>query len=198
METRSRGMAKAESRQVAREPPGAHSLFPIPCSRLLRGFTLIEILVVVAIVGVLALALTLSVAASSDRQLEGAAERFSALLGHACEQAELRGREIGVALGAGGYTFQRLDGDAWQSLADHAELRARSWPPGLGIGITREGRPLSLASPDEDTVPQLVCFSSGELTPFVLELALGDSDARYRVEGHGDGRLSTTRFETVP
>jgi general secretion pathway protein H len=183
---------------MPREPLLVHSLFPIPYSRPQTGFTLIEILVVVAIVGVLALALTLSVAASSDRQLEGAAERFSALLGHACEQAELRGRDIGVALGAGGYAFQRLDGETWQAFADNSELRARTWPAGLRIGVTREGRPLELASTEDEAAPQLVCFSSGELTPFVLDLALGDSHARYRVEGHGDGRLSTTRFEAAP
>ena len=176
----------------------SHSLFPIPHSRPQTGFTLIEILVVVAIVGVLALALTLSIAASSDRQLEGAAERFAALLGHACEQAELRGREIGVALGAGGYTFLRLDGEAWQALDNDGELRARNWPQGLRVDLVREGRPLRLARSDEDAAPQLVCFSSGELTPFVLELALGDSRARYRVKGADDGRISAGQRQAAP
>lgn len=198
MASRARAIAEAVSVPILRERRLSESRIPNSESRLQAGFTLIEILVVVAIVGVLALALTLSVAASSDRQLEGAAERFSALLGHACEQAELRGREIGVALGAGGYVFQRLDGDAWRAFADNAELRARSWPAGLRIAITREGRPLAPASPGEEAAPQLVCFSSGELTPFVLDLALGDSLVRYRVEGDGDGRLSTTRFEATP
>src|SRR5690606_10509350 len=163
-----------------------------------RGFTLIEILVVVAIVGVLALALTLSISASTDRQLEGAAERFSALLGHACEQAELRGREIGVTLGAEGYAFMRLDGDAWQALANDGELRARQWPQGVSIDLAREGRPLRLAPVEKEMAPQLVCFSSGELTPFVLELALGDSRAHYRVEGGSDGVVATERLETAP
>ena len=153
---------------------------------------------VVAIVGVLALALALSIAGSSDRQLQVAAERFSALLGHTCEQAELRGREIGVAVGADGYAFLRLDADHWQVLASEGELRARGWPAGLHVELAREGRPLALAPPGEDPVPQLVCFSSGELTPFALELALGDSAARYRIEGGDEGGITTTRLEAPP
>ena len=183
---------------VARKPRLNHSRFPIPHSRLQRGFTLVEILVVVAIVGILALALTLSIAGSSERRLEAAAERFSALVGHACEQAELRGREIGVAVGADGYAFLRLDGDRWQAVATEGELRARSWPQGLRIDLARDGREIELAPATGDAAPQLVCFSSGELTPFALELALGDSAAHYRIEGVDDGRLSTTRLEVPP
>src|SRR5688572_8332006 len=95
-------------RPLGGERPPFHSPFLIPHSRPRTGFTLIELLVVVAIVGVLALALTLSVANSSERRLEAAAERFAALVGHACEQSELRGREIGIVIAPDGYAFLRL------------------------------------------------------------------------------------------
>ena len=195
---------QAQIRASASEPPATRARRPDrshPVARDPRreaGFTLIEILVVVVIVGVLALALVLSVAANGERQLERAAERFSALLTHACEQAELGGRELGVLLGADGYAFLRLDGDAWQVLADGGELRSRQWPGGLQLDLAREGRPLRLAAPGENAVPQLVCFSSGELTPFTLELALGDAGARYRIEAGEDGQLVTRRVERAP
>ena len=80
--------------------------------RLLQGFTLIELLVVVVIVGVLAAALVIAIGGSTERQVANAAERFQALLGHACSEAELSGREIGVRLDIDGYAFRRLDGDA--------------------------------------------------------------------------------------
>ncbi|HEY6941196.1 type II secretion system minor pseudopilin GspH [Dokdonella sp.] len=157
-----------------------------------RGFTLVEILVVVVIVGVLAAALTLAVGGSSERRLAGEAERFQALLGHACEQAELGGREIGAVLGGDGYAFVRLDGAQWRSFARDDELRARTWPAGVGFDLRRDGRAVAAATA-ERAVPQIVCFSSGELTPFALTLSLGDATPR-RIDGDEDGRV---RVQTV-
>lgn len=161
-------------------------------SRLQSGFTLLELLVVVVIVGVLAAALALSLGGSSERELANTAERFQTLLGQACGEAELSGREIGVAIGADGYAFSRLDGDAWRAFGKDGVLRARRWPAGLRLAFTRGGRPLALATP-EQAQPQLVCFSSGELTPFALVLALGDAPVRYRISGSDDGTLKTEK-----
>jgi len=160
------------------------------------GFTLIELLVVVVIVGVLVVALTLSVGGSAERQLGNEAERFQALLGQACNQAELGGREIGVVLAADSYAFRRLDGSEWSEIGTD-ELRTRRWLNGLRMEITRDGRPIELATPKHD-VPQVVCFSSGELTPFVLTLGLGDLAARYRITGTDDGALELDRLAVQP
>ena len=170
----------------------SHSPFPIPHSRPPPGFTLIELLVVVVIVGVLAAALVLSIGASSERVLDNTVERFQALLGQACEHAELTGREIGVVVTTAGYTFQQLDGSEWRALGTSAELRARSWPDGLRIELGHAGRTLELSTPEQGT-PQLVCFSSGEMTPFASTFALGD--ARMRIVGNEDGTLSSEQVE---
>ncbi|MEO5623689.1 MAG: GspH/FimT family pseudopilin [Dokdonella sp.] len=166
-------------------------------NRRLGGFTLIELLVVVVISAVLVAALTLAVGGTPERQLANTSERFQALLGQACSQAELSGREIGTVIGTDGYTFSRLDGDAWRVLAKGGELRPRAWPAGVRIELSREGRPLELAAPGHD-LPQLVCFSSGELTPFALTLALGDAPMRYRITGADDGSLKAERIEGPP
>lgn len=165
-------------------------------SRSSNGFTLVELLVVVVIVGALALALTLAVAGNAERQLANEAERFRALLAHACGQAELSGREIGAVLDASGYAFRRLDGSEWRELGE-GELRARRWPDALRLELSRAGRPLELATPERDT-PQLVCFSSGELTPFALVLMLGDAAPRYRVTGGDDGAVVVERVDAAP
>jgi general secretion pathway protein H len=147
--------------------------------RTARGFTLIEILVVVAIVGVIALVVTLSITGSAERQTRREAERFEALVGQACEQAELSGREIGILVGDRGYGFRRMSGDAWLDFPPDSILHPRAWIDGLRVELTREGRPVDLGASKEST-PQLVCFSSGERTPFALTLALGDAP-RFRV-----------------
>jgi len=160
-----------------------------------RGFTLVEILVVVVIVGVLALALTIAVGGSAERKLANEAERFQALLAHACGEAELGGREIGIVLAADGYAFRRLDGADWHAPGGD-ELRERSWPGGLRFELRRDGHVLEPASPKHPT-PQLVCFSSGEMTPFVLTLALGDVPSSWRISGNDDGVLASERIEAT-
>ena len=142
----------------------------------------------------LAVALTLAVGNSGERQLVNESDRFQALLAQLCNQAELGGREYGVVITGDGYAFRQLAGTEWRE-ATTGELRARHWIAGLRLELSREGRPVALATPEHDT-PQLVCFSSGELTPFALTLALGDPPLRYRVTGTDDGTLKTARVET--
>jgi general secretion pathway protein H len=184
--------------RVRRDTHGSsESRIRIPRSRPSSGFTLIELLVVVVIIGVISAALVIAIGGSSERQLANASDRFEALIGHACNQAELTGREIGVVVSANGYAFSRLDRDEWRSLGTDGELRGRSWPTGLRIELTRDDRTLALSVPGHET-PQLVCFSSGEMTPFALVLALGDATARYRIVGKDDGSLTSGRVEAQP
>lgn len=158
------------------------------------GFTLIEILVVIVIIGVLALAVTIGIAtAGGERQLTREAERMQALVDHACIQAELSGREIGVRLDAGGYAFATLGFDGWMADERKDELRPRVWVTGLSVELMRDGHPLRLAS-DTSEPPQIVCFSSGELSPFVLRLHLGDIAAYYELRGESDGRIALVRI----
>lgn len=159
---------------------------PIPAS---VGFTLIEILVVVVIVSVLALAVTISIAtAGGERQLTRESDRLQALISHACIQAELTGREIGVRVSRNGYAFAMLGFDGWMASEQKDELRPRSWVSGLQVSLFRDGNEMRLAD-DESESPQIVCFSSGELSPFVLRMQLGDTPNSYEIRGEADGRI---------
>lgn len=163
-----------------------------------RGFTLIEILVVLVIVGVLALAVSIGIATvGGERQLTREAERFQALVAHACTRAELGGREIGLRLDDQGYAFTRLGFEGWTSEAEEGELRPRQWVQGMRVELRRDGRELRLDEGARD-LPQIICFSSGELSPFVLRLALGDVETRYELSGHPDGRVTLDRVAARP
>lgn len=161
-------------------------------SSAVRGFSLIELLVVVVIVAVLALAVTLSVAGSADRQLARETDRFESLLRLACEKAEQSGREIGVDVGTGGFGFRLLAGDTWQDPDAEGELRSRAWLDGVRVALMREGHGVDLDA--RNAPPEIVCFSSGEMTPFVLTLALGDAKP-YRITGSDDGTTKRDRVE---
>jgi len=164
------------------------SRIPNPESRFPSGFTLIEILVVVAILGVIAAALVLSASGSGERQLQRESEQMRALLAYACEQAELRGREIGVSLNSSGYRFSEFEHDNWIGFGE-GEMRPRRWLAGTAASLSRDGHNVEIAAQFPDK-PQLLCFSSGELTPFRLDLALGDIPMRYRLDGDANGGVA--------
>src|SRR5580698_7293915 len=70
----------------------------------LRGFTLIEMLVVVVIIGILATSLVLSLGDTGrDRAMEQERDRLSALIAYAREQGDLQTLEFGLRLTPNGY-----------------------------------------------------------------------------------------------
>ena len=172
-----------------------YSLFPGRSSLLSTGFSLIEILVVTVILAVVAATVTLAVAgAGGERQLARDADRIGALVGYACEQAELSGRDIGLSFNHGGYSFSRSDHADWLPLRD-GELRPRKWSVSADVALTRDGNRVDVGDEFPDK-PQLVCFSSGELTAFRLELALPDAAARFRVEASPDGEVTSSSVDS--
>jgi general secretion pathway protein H len=162
--------------------------------RATRGFTLIEILVVVVILAVLAGAVSIAVAGvGGERTLTREAERAQALIEFACERAQLGGRDIGISLSQSGYRFSRFEQSVWLAYREEI-LRPRNWPEGFSVALSRDGLPVTLAK-DFPEKPQLRCYPSGELTAFRLELALPDPDRIYRLDGQGDGQVQLTAID---
>jgi general secretion pathway protein H len=160
-----------------------------------RGFTLVELLVVVVIVAVLAGALTLAVGSvGGERQLSRQAEQLRALVDYACEQSERMGRDIGISLDVHGYSFSFAGQSDWIPIQAN-ELRPRAWLAGTVTSLQRDGQRVDVTERAPQK-PQLVCFSSGELTPFRMELALADVPKQYRVEGEPDGNVRLSTVET--
>ena len=60
--------------------------------------------------------------------------------------------------------------------------------------LSRDGRPLEVDA-DYAEKPQLVCFSSGEMTPFRLELGLSDLPITYRLDGQPDGDIKLVAID---
>lgn len=150
--------------------------------RLARGFSLLELLVVLLLVGVILTMATLAVAPAVGR-VDGAdeARRLAALLQLAREQAVLQGLEHGLEVSRDGYRMLVLQDRGWQPLQETA-WRPHDLLEGIRLELVIEGRAVVL--PREPTgEPQLLLFSSGEMTPFEIEL----QDASLRCLLVGDG-----------
>lgn len=81
------------------------------------GFTLVELLMVVAIIGLAAGAVVLAVPDPRPSVAEDA-ERFAARLTRAREEAILSNRPVAVEVGPGGYGFSAYDGIRWSDLQE--------------------------------------------------------------------------------
>jgi general secretion pathway protein H len=116
------------------------------------GFTLIEILVVVVIIGVISAGVLLSVNLTGrDRDLETESERLLSLMNYAREQAELQTREYGLIFHDDGYQFVAYDTrrGLWREVYEDDSLRLRKLPDGLDIKLLVDARPIVLVPTSE-------------------------------------------------
>lgn len=144
--------------------------------RLNAGFTLIEVLVALVIVGMMIAGVVLSVnIARGKNPIEQERVRLGAIIDQVRDMAALQAREYGLRCFEGGYEFLAYDAtnDAWVRLEDDPLTRARELPPIIEMSVFVEGRPIVLPPAkvrDEERKPQILLFSSGELNLFELQL----------------------------
>lgn len=160
------------------------------------GFTLLELLVVMAIMAVVAGMAVLASGGVGSRRLENAARSAEALVGLACERASVTGRDLGIALVEDGLRFGYLVPQGFQPVPDDPAdpLRPRPLGTALHLTLVRDGEVLD-PQPDPPATPQLACFASGELTPFRLELAAEGEGERWLLQGRLDGTLELERAD---
>jgi general secretion pathway protein H len=121
------------------------------------GFTLIEILVVVVIIGIISAAVLLSVnlAGGRDQDLEKESDRLLSLLNYAREQSELQTREYGVIFHQDSYQFVAYDArrGLWREIYEDEVLRLRKLPDGLDVKLIVDARPVVLTPTGEAKPP---------------------------------------------
>ena len=148
-----------------------------------RAFTLIELLVVIVIIGcMLSLAVFSMGSSGGGRELRGETERLAAVIALLLEEATLDNREYGLQLRNDGYRVLAYDDTSglWAAAPQTTEYHLPGW---IRLDLQLEGAALKLpqvaSQADEDDQapanaklqPQLLLLSSGELSPFSLQLS---------------------------
>ena len=101
------------------------------------GFTLVELMVVLVIIGLMAAAVVINLPDPRGRLAdEGTA--LAARLVAARDLSIIGGRDIGVRFDAAGYGFQQRNGEAWAPVTERA-LAPRRWAAGVTAAPAIEG-----------------------------------------------------------
>lgn len=141
------------------------------------GFTLLELLVVLVIVGIMLGAVALN-AVPGDRQIvQNEAQRIALLLQLARDEAIVRNRPIAFEAGPERYRFLIRQNDNWQLLTHDAILREREFkraPLVLTINPATTGGSMRIVFGREPVDKA-----------FVLTLTLGNQSAAIRADGIG-------------
>jgi general secretion pathway protein H len=98
-----------------------------------RGFTLVELMVVIFIIGVASTAVVLT-AGSPDRGARNEAEQLAARIAALRDQAVLQSRTMAMWVRPSGYGFEMRLAGRWQPLAE-APFATSDWQRGTSVQI---------------------------------------------------------------
>lgn len=162
-----------------------------------RGFTLIEILIVLVVISIVAAGVTLTVGHNRSWNQKVFAEEVTELLSLAQEYAILQPATLQVTISHHQIQFQQWQIDArtqkgrWVSI-DESYLKPLAIPADYAVRLTV----LSAVAKDEDqnNLP-IVISMNGDWTPFQLWIGSVGAAPRFLIQGDRGGALSMTLLD---
>lgn len=132
-----------------------------------RGFTLLELMIVIVLIGVLVGMVSFATGMNPARQARHEADTLAGMIRQLRERAVIEGQEYGVRLSVDGYRAMRLDVRGWEAMT--AVYR---WPDQLRLRLKQDGYSVSLGA--DEGPPQLLMLSSDETSSFTVTFEVRD------------------------
>lgn len=181
------------------------------------GFTLMEVLLVVLIMGLAASAVTFTTGGADKQQaLERVARQFMASTELVLDETVLSGHFIGIVIEKDSYKFVVYSEGKWKPLQQDRLLAERQMEYGVQMHLVLDGLPLTQDDEEQDSwfdepliepsaedkkkfpEPQVMLFPSGEMSSFELTFVGKDelgNEIEALVVGDALGRLTLGREE---
>ena len=138
------------------------------------GFTLVELMVVIVIVGLMSAVAVMS--APGRRTLAAEADQFAARLTRAQEEAVLTNRPVGVQVTGQGYSFLTRTGATWAVL-DDGPFEGHDWSEGVVAAV-------------QDSDKGLINFDpTGVAEPLTVTLSRDVQHMRVSIDAAGNVRV---------
>jgi general secretion pathway protein H len=142
-----------------------------------RGFTLLELMIVIVVVGVLLGMVSVVGGGSPAREVRQEAEAMVQVIHQLRERAVFEGQEYGLRLRTDGHRVMRLGVRGWEPVGELTD-----WPLSVRLRLQLDGYWVALDA--DEGPPQLLMFSNDETSVFTLILESGN---RNWLSLSGDG-----------
>ncbi|BAJ04168.1 type II secretion system minor pseudopilin GspH [Shewanella violacea] len=185
-----------------------------------KGFTLMEVLLVVLLMGLAASAVTMTMSgADPQKKLERTALQFMTATEMVLDETVLSGHFIGIVIEKTSYKYVFYDEGKWKSLDRDRILTERQMDEGVEISLVLDGLPLVQEDEEQDSwfdedfieeeseeekkkypEPQILLFPSGEMSAFEISFFSEDdqgNEIEALVVGDSLGRLTLGRDDDV-
>lgn len=155
-----------------------------------RGFTLLEVMVVVVLIAIIVSFATLSIDTEPEK-LAYEGQRLTALMQLVAEEAIMNSNEYRCLFTLHKYSFERYSEGDWLKL-DDGILRPRELAANFRLDLTIENESVVLTDnvdEEQEAAAVILFLSSGEVTPFELNIKT-TSGKKFSISNLS-GRLET-------
>jgi len=168
-----------------------------------NGFTLIEVMVVLIIIGIVTTFAVLAIGdAGQGRRIQAFASKLTHTIQLAQEQAILQHTVIGLQFSSNGYQFYRYDKsqqkNQWQPLTTSSLFAFQKTPDYIELNIKIDEKTILPTDVlGKLSSPTIVLSSNGNITPFILKLGKRDELPLYQISGKFSGQVNFSQVQTA-